>query len=1002
MPAFEGELLELRGDEALCVFRSARQALRASVELQRRLRTATDEESAFPIGVGMGLDAGEAVPTQGGYRGASLNLAARLCALAKPGEILATESVAHFAHRVDGLRLLEGRSATLKGMARPVRYVVVESEQPLPPVPASVAAGRRRLTRGRAVLLLGAVGIVIAVALIAGTQSGQGTSVALAANAVGSLTASGAVSSQVVLPGGGRPGGIAAGDGHVWATDAVNGSLLEIDPSSGAIVDTVANAGVVPAGVAVGGGGVWVADLGAAAVRWYNASAPGKSSEAIKVGEGPGPMAYGLGQAWVVNTIDGTLQRIGSHLKPSRPVLIGVAPTAVTVGAGSAWVTDSGSSSVVRVSADGQVTDRINVGNDPTAIAFGGGDVWVANTADGTLTRITPKHDDATRVVPLGGRPTGVTFARGTVWATITQPNRIARIDPATLAVTKTTLASPPQAITHVGDRLWVTSLASPASHRGGTLRVLVGSSQGGPPFVAPFVASSHALDPGAATTLLLRFTNDGLVALRPASGATGGQLVPDLAVAMPVVSDGGTAYTFRLRRGIRYSNGQPVRPSDFRFAIERQFLNAASKNPVTYGPVFFSDIRGATTCQQSPRRCKAALDAGIVPDDRAGTVTIHLQHPDGGFLYNLTTTFADMLPPNGTPAIDSGKPVPATGPYMVSHATPTSVTLVRNPRFRVWSAYAQPAGFPNVISFAYQPDPGRALTEVEQGRADVMLVQPPADRSAELRTRYTTLIHPYVQLETNFIAFNTQVPPFSNLLARRAVNFALDRRRIVTPSEFESQTGAPTCQMLPPTMFAYRPDCPYTLRPNPASGAWHGPDTRRALALVRASGTQGDHVDLRLCGCFLSRNTAKYVARVLTQLGYTVDFRWYSVKNKGTYFQDTDNSHLPLVVGEGWTADYPYPSDFFDPILTCESGGFPEPGIRFCDPHLDHLIQTAERTNGTAALTAWQAVDRETVDQAALAPLTNDRGLDVISHRVGNYQRNPQFGEILDQFWVR
>src|SRR5262249_58811760 len=65
VPEFEGELLELRGDEALCVFRSARQALRASVELQRRLRTATDAEPAFPIGVGMGLDAGEALPPHG-------------------------------------------------------------------------------------------------------------------------------------------------------------------------------------------------------------------------------------------------------------------------------------------------------------------------------------------------------------------------------------------------------------------------------------------------------------------------------------------------------------------------------------------------------------------------------------------------------------------------------------------------------------------------------------------------------------------------------------------------------------------------------------------------------------------------------------------------------------------------------------------------------------------------------------------------------------------------
>jgi adenylate cyclase len=84
LPDFGGELVETRGDEVLAVFGSARQALRASVELQRRLRDPSTEEP-FPLGVGMGLDAGEAVPTDGGYRGKALNTAARLCAIAAPG-----------------------------------------------------------------------------------------------------------------------------------------------------------------------------------------------------------------------------------------------------------------------------------------------------------------------------------------------------------------------------------------------------------------------------------------------------------------------------------------------------------------------------------------------------------------------------------------------------------------------------------------------------------------------------------------------------------------------------------------------------------------------------------------------------------------------------------------------------------------------------------------------------------------------------------------------------
>ena len=78
-----------RGDRAARrrgtgVFPSARQALRAAVELQLRFRERIDGQPVFPLGIGIGLAAGEAVPVEGGYRGAALNLAARLCSLASP------------------------------------------------------------------------------------------------------------------------------------------------------------------------------------------------------------------------------------------------------------------------------------------------------------------------------------------------------------------------------------------------------------------------------------------------------------------------------------------------------------------------------------------------------------------------------------------------------------------------------------------------------------------------------------------------------------------------------------------------------------------------------------------------------------------------------------------------------------------------------------------------------------------------------------------------------
>ena len=145
VPEFAGELLELRGDEALCVFGSARQALRAAVELQRRLRTPSSEDgSVFPLGVGVGLDAGEAVPTEGGYRGGALNLAARLCSVAAPGQVLASETVVHLSQRVDGVKFSTARTRRFKGIEAPVRLVEVISETPLPAVPVVPAPKRRR------------------------------------------------------------------------------------------------------------------------------------------------------------------------------------------------------------------------------------------------------------------------------------------------------------------------------------------------------------------------------------------------------------------------------------------------------------------------------------------------------------------------------------------------------------------------------------------------------------------------------------------------------------------------------------------------------------------------------------------------------------------------------------------------------------------------------------------------------------------------------------------
>lgn len=989
--AHAGVVVELRGDEALCAFGSPRGALRSAVELQRRCADEIRTAPELPLRLGIGIDAGEAVPVEGGFRGGALNLAARLCALAGPGEVLVSEGIVHLARRMDGMTYVDRGRMRLKGLEDPVQVMQVEFGLDLPvvgPVRPRTGWTQPRVAAFAVVL----IALTAAVVALAATRLNNHSDVVLAANAVGVLDASGRVSGQVTLPGG-RPGGIAAGSGAVWATDAGRNAVVEIQPDSHRIVDTVPDVGREPTGVAVGGGGVWVADSGGASVLWLNAAAPGAPTP-IQVGQGPGPIVYGLGAAWVANTVDGTLQRIdGARRAPSPPVTIGTSPAAIAVGDGSVWVTDTGSNSVVRVDPQSlEVTDRLEVGNDPVALAFGGGRLWVANGADGTVTSIDPSSDTP-RTAAVGGRPIGIAYVDGAVWVATDHPDGVVRVDPANLSARFTDLASPPQAIVAVDGHPWITALSSPASHRGGTLRVVVGRLNGG----YPFDRGLHPFDPGAAPYpvhfSVLHLTNDGLVALRHVGGAAGGQVVPDLALTLPAVTDGGRTYTFRLRRGIRYSNGDLVRPSDFRFAVVRQFLT-----PISYGTSFFTNIRGAAVCARSTHRCPAALASGIQPNDSTGTLTIHLVNPDPGFLYELATTFADLLPPD-SPPLDSGRPVPATGPYMISDIASHGVTLVRNPRFREWSADAQPAGFPDRMVWTVVRDAGRELTEVERGRGDAMLDTPPAGRRDELRTTYSALAHPYVQLATTYMAFNTTVPPFSSPAARRAVNFAIDRRRVAhIRSAVQSET--PTCQILPPTMFGYTPYCPYTAHPNAASGAWHAPDPARADALVRSSGTRGDHVALWGCSCLGAPPAeTRYVGHLLKRLGYRTDT--HVTASFDAYVAGTSETHSPVAIIEGWVSDFPYPSNFFDPLLMCSSPG-PEPATSFCDPKLDRLVRSAKEAQGTAAVTLWQAADRDAVDQAAWAPLTNELGVDVIGAGVGNYQHNPQTGVLLDQLWVR
>ena len=160
------------------------------------------------------------------------------------------------------------------------------------------------------------------------------------------------------------------------------------------------------------------------------------------------------------------------------------------------------------------------------------------------------------------------------------------------------------------------------------------------------------------------------------------------------------------------------------------------------------------------------------------GTVTFHLTSPDPDFLFKLALPFAAAVP-SGSPEPDvGGRALPATGPYMIEQYRPDrTLALVRNPRFREWSADAQPAGYPDRLVWKFGVAQKTATTMVEHGRADIMIDAPPEQRLPEIARRFPSQAHPFVRAATSYYLFlNTRLPPFDDVRVRRALNFAVDQ----------------------------------------------------------------------------------------------------------------------------------------------------------------------------------------------------------------------------------
>jgi peptide/nickel transport system substrate-binding protein len=472
------------------------------------------------------------------------------------------------------------------------------------------------------------------------------------------------------------------------------------------------------------------------------------------------------------------------------------------------------------------------------------------------------------------------------------------------------------------------------------------------------------------------------LLTYRHAGGRAGSEVIPGLARSLPRITDDGRTYALRLRKGLRYSDGTPVRASDFKFAVERMF--EFEFGGAYYGAGhFYDDIVGAERFERTRR----GDITGIVADDLMGRIVIHLVRPERSFSRKLAMTFTAPVPP-GTPIHNQSlDPPPATGPYVITHSTRRGWTYERNPEWRSRDHKLMPripSGHLDTIKIRVIRSEAKAIREVEQGKLDWISRELSGAEYLSLRHRFPSRVRLEPTLSTEYFWLNTSKPPFDDIRVRRAVNYAVDRTVF---SRLSGGQTSPTQQVLPPDLPGYRTS---SLYPH---------DMAKARRLIAAADPSARNITLWTyveSGELLPTEYGVYLAAVLDELGFRVHVR---VLKAGRYFTAIENPRRRnLDVGiSGYYANYPDPDDFFRETIGARvSPYFNENLAQLFVPSLRRVIDKLEARPGPVAPEArYAALDRTYMRLAPWVPIGNVSVPLFVSKRIdlGKVVSNPSFG---------
>lgn len=476
----------------------------------------------------------------------------------------------------------------------------------------------------------------------------------------------------------------------------------------------------------------------------------------------------------------------------------------------------------------------------------------------------------------------------------------------------------------------------------------------------------------------------DGLMDYKP--GTT--ELVPALAESYEISEDGKT-YTFKLRDGVKFHNGRAMTADDVKYSLDR-VVKPETKSP---GAGFFSNIVGYDEVTAG----KADSLKGVKVVDPK-TVEIDLSQPDAAFLHKMALNFSFVVPKEAVEkyGADFGKHPVGTGAYKM-----TDWTLGQHLVFEKNADYWE-KGLPHLdkITFEFGQEPIVALLRLQRGEVDIAGDGIPPAKFLEVMNNPDSKknIVEGGQLQTGYITMNTSKKPFDDVKVRQAVNMAIDKRRVI---QIINGRAEPAKEVLPPLMPGYDKDY---------EGYKFDPDAAKKL-LADAGYPDGFETQLYVYNTDPNPRIAQAIQRDLATIGIKADIKSLAQANVIAAGGSKDGVPMIWSGGMAWIADYPDPSNFYWPILSCS--GADEGGwnwAKYCNKDLDAEASKADAMADPASQdkrnAMWSEIYGKVMADAPWVPVFHEKRFTIKSERMGGddalYVDPIHIPVNYDQVWVK